>query len=251
MDEHVAPPQPAWQPLPPIDRRVLGVLVEKAKTTPAGYPMTANAITVGCNQKSNRHPLMELTSDEVQQSLDRLRGLGAVGEIHDTGRVPKYRHYLYQWLGVEKAELAVIAELLLRGEQTVGELRGRAARMEPIGDLAALQPVLNRLVERGLVIALSPPGRGQMVTHGLLPPRELERVRAKAVGRVPAAETGSEPFAAAEPPRTAAASAASAASTASAGFALQLDALRREVDELRGELDALRRDLADLRAVVE
>ncbi len=102
---------PRWQPLSAIDRRVLGVLAEKAKTTPDIYPMSLNAICTGCNQKSNRDPVMQLEPADVEESLDRLRQLGAVGIIEGYGRVAKYRHYLYEWLGVEKVELSVMTEL--------------------------------------------------------------------------------------------------------------------------------------------
>jgi hypothetical protein len=93
---------PQWRPLSAKDRRVVGVMVEKAKTTPTAYPMTLNAICTGANQKSNRDPEMNLEPEDVQGSLDRLREYGAVGEIQGDGRVPKYRHYLYKWLGVDK-----------------------------------------------------------------------------------------------------------------------------------------------------
>ena len=76
--------------------------------------------------------------------------------------MPKFKHMMYEWLGVDKVELAVTAELLLRGEQTLGELRGRAARMEPIADLGALRPIIQSLIEKGLVVALTPEGRGQV-----------------------------------------------------------------------------------------
>ena len=156
-----------WQPLSATQRRVLGVLVEKAKTTPDTYPLTVNALTNGCNQKSNRYPKMELETYEVEEGLEQLRQLGVVTEVWGSGRVAKYRHDAYDWLGIDKPEMAVIVELLLRGEQTVGELRGRAARMEPIADLATLQPILVTLQEKGLVIPLTTAGRGQKVTHGL------------------------------------------------------------------------------------
>ena len=156
-----------WQPLDPLQRRVLGVLVEKAKTTPDSYPLTVNSIKTACNQKSNRKPLMDLDADDVMATLDELREMGAVSEVQGDGRVAKYRHKAYEWLGVDKFELAVITELLLRGEQTVGELRGRAARMEPIDNLAALQPILDHLREKGLLVNITPPGRGQIVTHAL------------------------------------------------------------------------------------
>ena len=170
---------PRWQPLSAIDRRVLGVLAEKAKTTPDIYPMSLNAISTGCNQKSNRDPIMQLEPADVDESLDRLRQLGAVGIIEGYGRVAKYRHYLYEWLGVEKVELAVMTELLLRGEQTVGELRGRASRMDPIPDLASLKSILDSLKSKGLVISLTPEGRGHVVSHALYKPRELEALKVK------------------------------------------------------------------------
>lgn len=173
------PTAPRWKAISATDRRVLGVLVEKAKTTPDGYPMSINAICTASNQKSNRHPLMQLSPDDVEESLERLRALGAAAEVQAGGRVLRYRHYLYDWLGVDKVELAVMAELLLRGAQTEGELRGRAARMEPINDLSALHPVLDSLKAKGLVVPLTPDGRGHVVTHALYLPNELERLRAE------------------------------------------------------------------------
>ncbi len=173
---------PRWQPLSAIDRRVLGVLAEKAKTTPDIYPMSLNAICTGCNQKSNRDPVMQLEPADVSESLDRLRELGAVGIIEGYGRVAKYRHYLYEWLGVEKVELSIMTELLLRGDQTVGELRGRSSRMDPIPDLASLKTILDALRSKGLVISLTPEGRGHAVSHALYKPRELEALKIKYSG---------------------------------------------------------------------
>jgi len=182
MPDLTANPPPAeasnkWRPLGAIDRRVLGVLVEKGKTTPDQYPMSLNALTAGCNQKSNRAPQMELDQEDVLKALDRLRGLGAVAEVQGGGRVPRYRHFAYEWLGVNKVELAVMAELLLRGSQTEGELRGRAARMEAIADLTALRPVLESLSAKNLIVSLSPPGRGHVLTHNLYEPHELAKER--------------------------------------------------------------------------
>jgi uncharacterized protein YceH (UPF0502 family) len=170
-------PSSKWRPLPAIDRRVLGVLIEKGKTTPDQYPMSLNALTAGCNQKSNRYPQMDLDPEDVLKSVDRLRMLGAVAEVQGGGRVPRFRHFAYEWLGVNKVELAVMAELLLRGSQTEGELRGRAARMEPIADVTALRPVLESLVSKRLVISLTSPGRGHMVTHNLYEPHEMDKQR--------------------------------------------------------------------------
>src|ERR1700730_16570601 len=106
------PKPPQWKPIAALDRRVAGVLVEKAKTTPEQYPLTLNGLVSGCNQKNNRDPQMQLVAADVEEALDRLRAVGAVAEVQGSGRVLKYRHLLYEWLGVEKVELSVMAELL-------------------------------------------------------------------------------------------------------------------------------------------
>ena len=169
-------------------RRVAGVLIEKSKTTPDAYPLTLNSIRNGCNQKSNRAPVMNLDEDRVEQTLYELRGLGAVVEMHSGGRTAKFRHEMYEWLGVEKAGLAVMAELLLRGAQTLGDLRARSSRMESsLQGLSDLQPVVDALVADGLMVELTPRGRGQIVTHNLYRPEELEKVRAEHAGGRPAA----------------------------------------------------------------
>src|SRR5580698_3392686 len=98
---------PGWKPLEARERRILGVLVEKAKTTPDVYPMSVNALRSGANQKNNRYPLMELENDDIEPVLDRLRELHAVSEVQGDSRVPRYRLQLYDWLGAEKLELAV------------------------------------------------------------------------------------------------------------------------------------------------
>ena len=117
----------SWVPLKPRERRVVGVMVEKAKTTPEYYPMTVAAIVAACNQKSNRDPITNYDQDDVEETLHGLRKKGAVILIEGSGRVAKWKHTLYDWLKVSKVELAVLAELLLRGPQTEGELRrGRA-----------------------------------------------------------------------------------------------------------------------------
>jgi uncharacterized protein len=176
----IAHTAPRWHPLGAIERRVLGVLIEKAKTTPENYPLSLNSVKAGSNQKNNRAPLMQLEEEQVEEALESLRKAGAVSQIQGGGRVDKYRHLAYEWLGVEKVELAVMAELLLRGTQTVGELRGRAARMEPIKDLSELQPTIDVLHAKGLVVYLSPPGRGSVVTHALYLEREQEKVHREA-----------------------------------------------------------------------
>ncbi|NLF06838.1 MAG: DUF480 domain-containing protein [Pirellulaceae bacterium] len=260
MDHTPAAPSPPvtqrrWQSLSSIDRRVVGVLAEKAKTTPDIYPMSLNAIRTACNQKSNRMPLMELEADEIEESLDRLRELGAVGLVEGYGRVQKYRHYLYDWLGVDKVELAVMTELLLRGDQTVGELRARAARMEPIADLAALRPVVDSLIEKELVVSLTPEGRGQVVTHSLYKPREIESLREKYQRGAPAAAMAARPDpgeAAGDvpPARSAVRSGTGELLGEFAEISKQIDQIRLELQELRNlhnqttdELHALKESL--------
>jgi uncharacterized protein YceH (UPF0502 family) len=176
MSDDVAAP-PKWTQLEALERRVLGVLIEKAKTTPDVYPLTLKGLVTGSNQKSNRFPQMEVDEDRVADALEELRKVGAVAIIQGDGRVEKYRHLAYEWLGVDKVEMAVMAELLLRGAQTIGELRGRAARMEPIKGLDELGPILQSLQAKSLIVYLTPPGRGAVITHNLYQPREIEKVR--------------------------------------------------------------------------
>jgi len=245
-----------WQPLERIDRRVVGVMVEKAKTTPENYPLSSNALVNGCNQKSNRFPQMQLDEGQVDDAIERLRAVGAAAVIQGDGRVDKYRHLLYDWLGVDKVELAVMAELLLRGAQTLGELRGRAARMEPIKGISELRPIVDSLQQKGLVIFLTPPGRGCVVTHALYQEQELEKVRAEHGNlKVDAPPT---------PPPASAASAAPQSAPTPAPLSVTgvcetdaLQALRNEVvalkeqftefrEQIQSETDELRRDLDEL-----
>jgi len=222
---------PKWKPLDPIARRVLGVLIEKAKTTPAGYPMSVNAIVAGCNQKNNREPLTALEDIDVERGLEQLRTAGAASEIDWMGRVAKWKHHAYEWMGVSRAELAVMAELLLRGAQAMGELRGRAARMEPIEDMAALKPIVDGLVQRGLMIELTPAGRGQVVSHNLY----LEPEKAVLKAEV----SGGGPRAVIAPDREAAANTAGVASVTQAAMAAEIAALREEIARLRDRVSAL------------
>jgi uncharacterized protein len=131
-----------------VEARILGCLIEKELTTPEYYPLSLNALTNACNQKSNRDPVMLLEEEDVVRALDTLKFKQLVVLSADGGRVPKYRHILAEKLGLVPAELAVMCELLVRGPQTVGELRTRTERMNPFSDLAAVEEVLRELVER-------------------------------------------------------------------------------------------------------
>ena len=145
-----------------IEVRVLGSLIEKELTTPEYYPLSLNSLTNACNQKSNRDPVMTLAEEDVVRALDSLRFKQLVVLSADGGRVPKYRHLLAEKMGLIPAEQAIICELLVRGPQTVGELRTRGERMYPFGDLAAVEEVLQELVQREIpLISLLPrqPGR--------------------------------------------------------------------------------------------
>jgi uncharacterized protein len=173
-DTSVTEPPVTWPLLTMAQRRVLGVLVEKAKTTPDVYPMSLNSMMTGANQKSNRDPIMNLSEENVEETLAEMQPKGYVTRIQG-GRVEKWRHNLYDVWKVNKVELAILAELLLRGPQTEGELRQRASRMEPIDDLEELRSALKPLAERGLVLFLGPEGRrGTLISHGFHAPKEIE-----------------------------------------------------------------------------
>jgi hypothetical protein len=129
--------------------RVLGVLVEKAHTVASQYPMSLNLIVVGCNQKSNRHPVMTIDEDRVVAALEGLRDKHLVLFADTAGsRVMKYRHNCREALDVGTNELVVLTELLLRGPQTAGEIRTRASRMHPLGSLDEVQNLLKFMMDR-------------------------------------------------------------------------------------------------------
>jgi uncharacterized protein YceH (UPF0502 family) len=240
---------PAWKPLDANQRRVLGVLIEKARTTPAAYPITVNAVVTGCNQKNNRDPLTALDDFDVEKALSELCALGAASEIDWLGRVVKFKHNAYEWLGVNRLEMAVMAELLLRGAQALGDLRGRAARLEPIADLAALKPVVDALIGRGLMVELTPAGRGQVVSHNLYLAHELAEQRARFAGHVPhGAGSGGEEPAAGQAPAAASHAPTLRDPVAPAVAASTLASLGDEVAELRAEVAALRAQVRDLEA---
>ncbi len=129
-----------------VEARLLGCLMEKERTTPEYYPLTLNALTRACNQKSNREPVMELSEETVVRVLDRVLDK-KVGRrvISDDSRVPKYRHTFDEAFQVGKPEMAAICVLLLRGPQTVGEIRGRSGRLHEFGSLEEVEQTLDRL----------------------------------------------------------------------------------------------------------
>ncbi len=131
-----------------IETRVIGCLIEKDLATPEYYPLTLNALTNACNQKSNREPVMLLEDTDVVRALDSLRQKQMAHQSAEGVRAAKYCHNLEGLLQLELEELAILAELLLRGPQTVGELRNRAERMQQMGDLQTVEELLQNLAER-------------------------------------------------------------------------------------------------------
>jgi uncharacterized protein len=215
--------------LDPVEVRILGCLIEKQRTTPDVYPLSLNALRLACNQSTNRHPVVDYDETTIREALHKLsqRRFSRLASGH-TSRAYKFRHLLDEALGLDQEELAVLAVLLLRGAQTPGELKQRTERMQGFADLPAVQDVLDRLIERELVLRLARrPGQKEE--------RYLHRLSEEAAG-APVVEEAPEPVVAA-PPRPSAVN----------GRVEQLEGavaeLRAEVEALRAELQALRDEL--------
>jgi uncharacterized protein len=232
-----------WKPLSAKQRRVLGTLMEKSKTTPDAYPMTFAGLCTGCNQKSNRAPISNYSTEQVETIVDEMRTLGALTIVQGLGRVTKVRHYAYNWLGISKVEAAIMTELLLRGEQSMGELRTRASRMEPINDIQHLNDLFQELKRRNLVVELSSPGRGQIVSHNLYPEWELEQVR-KSVAAGMMATNDPEPSSAdSNRPNSSQALNNTPNSNQVAQLESQIESLKQTVEKLSVRLLRLEKDL--------
>jgi uncharacterized protein len=136
-----------------VEIRVVACLVEKQRTTPDVYPLSLNALRLACNQSTNRDPVVDYDEATVSDALRRtaLRGWTRLTSGQGS-RARKYRHLLNEALAVDDGELAVLAVLMLRGPQTPGELKGRTERMQGFPDLAAVNEVIDKLIERGYVI---------------------------------------------------------------------------------------------------
>lgn len=242
--------EPPPENAPPVtelnrkQRRVLGVLLEKAFTTPEQYPLTPKSLTSGCNQKSNRSPVVEYDEAEVLETLEGLRELGLVGEVHtDSGRTSRFRHYMRHRFKMSEQQLAILTELLLRGRQMLGELRTRAGRMVPIESLEGLRRELSGLIEMNLLQTTGDlERRGTEVDHNLYRANENMTLEKEAIrDDEPAPPPASSP-ASSMPPQT------------DAPANAQVTALETAVEELRGEnrdlhdqLENIRQELADLK----
>ncbi len=167
-----------------IEARILGVLIEKETTTPDQYPLSLNALASGCNQKSNRDPVLELSDSEITAGIERLRRKSLMGTSHASGsRTERYKHAAGTVWQLTPGELAVMAELMLRGAQMPGELRSRADRMSRFETLEALAATLEGLRAKGFVRRLEPlpgaraPQWEQIVAAGSGPPSAAAAAR--------------------------------------------------------------------------
>jgi uncharacterized protein YceH (UPF0502 family) len=147
--------------LHPIEVRVLGALLEKDIATPEYYPLTVNSLQNACNQKSSREPIVAYDEETVRQALELLKNKGLVMRVTGAGhRVEKYGHRLGEKLNLGRRELALLCILMLRGPQTVGELRGRTERMHDFADMEEVERVLQTLQNQEQPL-VAPVGRGR------------------------------------------------------------------------------------------
>ena len=138
--------------LTPVQARIIGVMLEKETTTPDQYPLTLNSLTLGCNQKSNREPVMNLSESEVQNAIDELSQMRQVASYTGSGsRVPKYNHRFcnteFGSLKLSRQQRAIVCVLLLRGPQTPGELRTRTNRLAEFSNVDEVERVLDEMQE--------------------------------------------------------------------------------------------------------
>jgi uncharacterized protein YceH (UPF0502 family) len=200
--------------------RVLGCLLEKQQTTPDAYPLTLNSLRLACNQTTNRDPVVDYDEATVREAAQRLgrRGWARMASYHGS-RSAKYRHLLDDALGLAPDERALLCVLMLRGPQTLGELKQRSERMHSFPDLAAVEAALKRLDEREL-------GRWLERRPGQKEARYTHLLQEGDGGEVPVSAPHGE---------------------AAPALAGEQDGLAGEIAQLRGELDALRAEVAALR----
>jgi uncharacterized protein YceH (UPF0502 family) len=175
-----------------LETRVLGVLVEKQRTVPDTYPLTLNALVAGCNQKTSRDPILDASDAEAQAAIDHLKALSLVVESSG-GRVMRYAHNVERVLGLPSQSVALLAALMLRGPQTVGELRINSDRLHRFGDLSAVEGFLHELAERpaGALVVELPRAAGARETRWahLLSGAPAFGAPADAIAAVPNGET--------------------------------------------------------------
>jgi uncharacterized protein len=217
-----------------LEARIIGCLIEKEISTPDQYPLSLNALTAACNQKSNRNPVLELSQREVQEAIEGLMRKrlvtdrsGGVG-----GRVTRYRHRFcntqFGNLQLAQREVGILCELLLRGPQTPGELRTRASRLVPLNDVDEVEVALGDLAAREEPLVA-----------------RLPREPGKRESRWMQLFTGNAPRQA-EKPAEAPAEAPAGTGPATVTRDLRIASLEADVEELRAALNALRQRLDEL-----
>jgi uncharacterized protein len=215
------------------EARVLGALMEKEITTPEYYPLSVNALMNACNQKSNRDPVMTLDEDTVRTAVRSLQDQFLARSVSGTdSRVTKYEHRLQEAFNFDRREAAIICELLVRGDQTPGELRSRAERMHHFDDLGEVQSTLQRLASREpslvKILPRQPGTKESRYTHLLC--------------GEPAAESSAAAEPHAEPPREAVRSAATPAHHEElARLTADVAVLRQEISDLKQQFATFRK----------
>src|SRR5262245_40221001 len=210
--------------LSPVEIRVLGVLVEKQLTTPDYYPLTLNALVAGCNQKSNRNPVMQVSEAEAQAALDALKHQTLVIDSYGaSGRVMRYAHNVPKVLNVGQQITALLAALMLRGPQTPGELRTGSERMYGFADISSVEAFLEEMAIRPT---------GTLVSKLPRQPGSREHRWAQLLGGPAQTQTDQAP-----------AERESAAPNELAALKASLEELRGEVGQLRARVEQLQQEL--------
>ena len=204
-----------------VEVRILGCLIEKEATTPDNYPLSLNALTNACNQLSNREPVMSLAEDQVKWAVNSLRQQSLVRAIQPSdARVMKFQHLLTEKLDLEQPLRAVLAVMMLRGPQTLGEIKTRTNRLAEFATLADVEAVVTDLIGRELAVEMARrPGQKELRYAHLLsgPPSEAST---EAQLDIPAAEPRRDRIAELE---------------------VSLDEVRRELSELRARFEEFTR----------
>ena len=203
--------------LSPLETRILGTLVEKQRTVPDTYPLSLNALAAGCNQKTSRFPVMEATESFIRNALETLKVAGLVAEVYG-GRVVRFEHRLEKVLGIPKQSSALLTVLMLRGPQTVGELRINSDRLHSFADTSSVEVFLEEMANRAegrLVVELprAPGARENRWMHLLSGEPDIETLVSAKVGFTSPSN--------------------------------------QNVDDLKARVDALETELAELRAIVD
>ena len=205
-----------------VEARVLGCLIEKEMTTPEYYPLSLNALTNACNQKSNRNPVLSLDEQAALKGLEGLKQKGLAIGINAPGeRVTKYMHEMLSKFEISRQEMAVLCELMLRGPQTPGELRSNAGRMAPIENLGQVEEVLRALME------YDPPFVSKL-------PREAGKKESRYMHLL----SGGEMLQTAE---------SALAQNGKAGAAAVIPDLKEEIATLKNQLEELRREFDEFK----